>query len=106
MGEGGRVSGRRKARSERGDDYAHFDAQRVSHRGDSVRPEAARDVGFEQGREIGPSVTSLKVQIVRFVDGHQPGFVECEFRDAKGELHVIRDKLPVLTTANLWSDSA
>ena len=51
-------------------------------------------------------MTSLKVQIVRFVDGHQPGFVECEFRDAKGELHVIRDKLPVLTTANLWSDSA
>ncbi|HKO14310.1 MAG TPA: hypothetical protein VJV22_20235 [Acidobacteriaceae bacterium] len=48
---------------------------------------------------------SLRVQIVRFVDEHQPGFVECQFRDADGQMHSIIDKLPCFTSADLWSDS-
>ena len=49
---------------------------------------------------------SLRVQIVRFVDEEpQPGIVESQFRDAQGELHSIIDKVPLFTSADLWSDS-
>jgi hypothetical protein len=48
---------------------------------------------------------SLRVQIVRFVDAHQPGVVECQFRAADGQIHSIIDKLPIFTDAVLSSDS-
>ena len=48
---------------------------------------------------------SLRVQIVRFVDEEpQPGIVEAQFRDAQGKLHSIIDKVPLFTSADLWSD--
>ena len=49
---------------------------------------------------------SLYVQIVRFVDEQQPGWVECEFTDADGRRHKIVDKLPIFTSADLRADSA
>ncbi len=49
---------------------------------------------------------SLRVQIVRFVDEEpQPGIVESQFRDAQDRLHSIIDKVPLFTSAHLWSDS-
>jgi hypothetical protein len=48
---------------------------------------------------------SISVQIVRFVDGHQPGLVECELIDAEGRRHIIIDKVPVLTSENLDAQS-
>lgn len=43
---------------------------------------------------------------MRFVDEEpQPGIVESQFRDAQDELHSIIDKVPLFTTAHLWSDS-
>ncbi len=42
-------------------------------------------------------VAELRVQIVRFVDEHQPGFVECEFTDATGQRHTVIDKVPVVS---------
>jgi hypothetical protein len=48
----------------------------------------------------------LRVHIVRFVDEEpQPGLVESQFRDARGEIHSIIDKVPMFTSAALWSDS-
>lgn len=48
----------------------------------------------------------LRVQIVRFVDEEpQPGIVEAQFRDAQGKVHSIVDKVPMFTSAQLWSDS-
>ena len=47
----------------------------------------------------------LSVQIVRFVDSHQPGWVECEFLDARGRRHVIKEKVPVVTRRDLDADS-
>lgn len=48
----------------------------------------------------------FRVQIVRFVDVEpQPGIVESQFRDAQGEVHSIIDKIPLFTSADLWSDS-
>jgi len=44
--------------------------------------------------------------IVRFVDEYQPGIVECEFADAEGRIHKIIEKIPIVTAADLWSDSA
>jgi hypothetical protein len=40
-------------------------------------------------------------QIVRFVDGHQPGWVECEFIDAEDCKHRFVDKVPILSAENL-----
>jgi hypothetical protein len=39
----------------------------------------------------------ISAQIVRFVDTHQPGWVECEFVDAEDWRHVLRDKVPIFT---------
>jgi hypothetical protein len=48
----------------------------------------------------------LPVQIVRFVsDDPQPGIVECEFTDARGEVHRIVEKVAVVTDAELTSGS-
>jgi hypothetical protein len=40
----------------------------------------------------------LAVRIVRFIDDYQPGIVECEFNDADGHRHTLRDKVPIFTT--------
>jgi hypothetical protein len=44
---------------------------------------------------------ALSVQIVRWVDDYQPGIVACEFEDAEGHCHVVIDKVPIVTAANL-----
>jgi hypothetical protein len=48
---------------------------------------------------------ALIIVIARFVDEHQPGFVECVFVDAFGESHFIVEKAPVVSTEDLWSTS-
>lgn len=47
----------------------------------------------------------LTVLIVRYVDDAFPGWVESEFLDAYGKLHVLRDKAPVFSEAELAPDS-
>jgi hypothetical protein len=47
----------------------------------------------------------ISAKIVRFVDSHQPGWVECEFADAEGRHHVLRDKVPIFTAEMLDADS-
>jgi hypothetical protein len=39
----------------------------------------------------------LIVQIVRYVDDHFPGFVECELADASGGIHTFFEKGPVVS---------
>jgi hypothetical protein len=48
----------------------------------------------------------LKVTITRFVDEHQPGFVECTLLDATGISHVFVEKIPIVSASNLWIDSS
>lgn len=48
---------------------------------------------------------SLQVQIERFVDDHQPGFVACVLIDADGKCHEFIEKGPVVSDTKLWSDS-
>ncbi len=47
----------------------------------------------------------LAVRIVRFVDEHQPGWVECDFEDANGHRHKMRDKTPIFSTEDLGKTS-
>jgi len=47
----------------------------------------------------------LAVQIVRFVDDHFPGWVECELIDAEGRCHTFVEKIPVVTEKDLGPDS-
>lgn len=42
-------------------------------------------------------MTQLEVQIVRFVDSSQPGWVACEFEDAYGHRHILVDKVPIFS---------
>lgn len=49
-----------------------------------------------------PAVT---VEIARFVDDHQPGFVECVLIDAAGTKHTFIEKGPVVSAANLTATS-
>ena len=39
----------------------------------------------------------LAVQIVRFVDDHQPGWIACEFQDAQGRFQTLVDKIPIFS---------
>ncbi len=48
---------------------------------------------------------NLAVQIVRFADNNQPGWVECEFVDAEGRRHSIIEKVSVVTAEDLDADS-
>lgn len=50
-------------------------------------------------------MTAVKVEIVRFVDEHQPGFVEVELVDAAGRVHTFVEKVPVVTEEALSADS-
>jgi hypothetical protein len=51
-------------------------------------------------------VHNLAVQIVRFVDDRQPGWVACEFKDAEGRRHTLIDKIPIFTSEDLRPDSS
>jgi hypothetical protein len=53
-----------------------------------------------------PKQQLLTVQIVRFVDGRFPGWVECDFVDANSVRHSIVDKYPLFTTEMLDATSA
>jgi hypothetical protein len=48
----------------------------------------------------------LAVQISRFVDEHQPGFVECVVVDALGHSHLFVEKVPIVSEENLLSTSS
>ena len=48
---------------------------------------------------------TLAVKVVRFVDEHQPGFVECVSVDARGEVHSFIEKVPIVSADELWSTS-
>ena|ERR1700722_17478564 len=49
---------------------------------------------------------AVAVPIMRFVDDHQPGFVECQLVDAARASHIFVEKMPVVTTEVLRSTSS
>jgi len=51
------------------------------------------------------AIRNLRVAINRFVDDRFPGWVECDFKDAYDKRHIIVDKVPMVTTEMLDSDS-
>jgi hypothetical protein len=51
-------------------------------------------------------VPGIRVSIVRFVDAHHPGWVECRLIDAAGVEHLFVEKGPVVSSENLWTDTA
>jgi len=50
-------------------------------------------------------MTYLRIDIVGFADESFPGFVHTDFTDASGNCHTFLEKIPVVTTQNLWRDS-
>jgi hypothetical protein len=47
----------------------------------------------------------VRVEICRYVDDSQPGWVECKLTDAEGAQHLFVEKVPVVTGAPLDSAS-
>jgi hypothetical protein len=43
----------------------------------------------------------VRVEICRYVDHSQPGWVECRLIDAEGVEHVFTEKVPVVTDTHL-----
>lgn len=50
-------------------------------------------------------VVHIGIEITRFLSPDVPGFVECRLTDINECEHVFHEKIPVVTTANIWSDS-
>ncbi|MCS3798758.1 hypothetical protein [Niastella sp. OAS944] len=48
---------------------------------------------------------SIKISINKFISDHQPGFVECSFTDAWGKLHIVEEKVPIVTDKDLNANS-
>lgn len=48
---------------------------------------------------------TISVQIVRFTNASQPGWVECVLRDASGREWLLADKVPIFTSAPLDASS-
>ena len=48
----------------------------------------------------------VKIEICRFVDEAQPGWVECRLIDASGSSHIFIEKIPIVTQEDLWMDSS
>jgi hypothetical protein len=47
----------------------------------------------------------VRVEIIRYVDDAQPGWVECRLRDAWGHEHAFVDKVPIFTHSDLNESS-
>lgn len=75
-----------------------------------VVPDAIANQGLGNNRavvvESPERMPSISIQIVRFVDEHQPGFVECRLVDAQGNIHHFIEKVPVVTRQSLRCDSS
>ena len=50
-------------------------------------------------------MSTVEIEIVRFVADHQPGWVECILVDAFGQSHSFIEKVPVVTTERLSATS-
>lgn len=48
---------------------------------------------------------AIKIKIPRFLCDDQPGFVECTFHDAWNKLHIVHDKVPIVTDQALDAKS-
>lgn len=49
---------------------------------------------------------NISVEIIRFVEGGCPGWVECLLSDAEGSPHRFVDKVPVVSDENLLESSS
>ena len=50
-------------------------------------------------------MASVRVEIARYTDGHQPGFVECRLTDADGRVWSFEEKVPVVCDEDLDAGS-
>lgn len=51
-------------------------------------------------------MSSVKVEITRFIDDAQPGLVECKLVDAYGREHLFVEKVPIVSLDDLGASSS
>ncbi|WP_312191720.1 hypothetical protein [Sphingobacterium sp.] len=47
----------------------------------------------------------LRIKVTDYISSDFPGFVRAEFRDIKGDIHVIEEKVPVLSDQEWGEDT-
>jgi len=52
------------------------------------------------------SMPMLLLNVVRFVEEHQPNIVECELIDASGRSHLFIEKSAIVSDTEFWPTSA
>ena len=58
--------------------------------------------GFREANPLeSNTMDDLRVEIVRFVEEHQPNIVEARFFDSEGHCHTFVDKSPIFTSESL-----
>ncbi len=50
-------------------------------------------------------MVAIKCLITKFIDEHQPGFVECKLNDAWNKQHIFHEKVPIVTIENIWNNT-
>jgi hypothetical protein len=48
---------------------------------------------------------AVRMTISKFIDERFPGWVECHLVDVHGRIWKFHEKVPVISTEDLWSDS-
>jgi len=71
-------------------------------RGQSLESRLAAQPGVIRALEM----ARVAVAIVRYVDDHQPGFVECELTDIHKRRWLFVEKVPVVSDENLLSTTS
>jgi hypothetical protein len=50
-------------------------------------------------------MAAVRATISKFIDESQPGLVECWFEDSQGRIWEFHEKVPIVSTDDLWVDS-
>ena len=50
-------------------------------------------------------MVAIKIKITKFISEHQPGFVECKFNVAWDKMHIVQEKVPIVTRKFLDANS-
>lgn len=50
-------------------------------------------------------MSAIKIKITKYISDDQPGFVECTFDDAWNKVHIVEDKVPIVTEKYLDANS-
>jgi hypothetical protein len=74
-----------------------------------MTPQSGKNDGFKsflsKPTNTTPTMVAVPIVITKFVEGSQPGWVQCELDDFCGQTHVFIEKIPVISSNDLHAQS-